>query len=73
MPRLPDFECKGDFATVIRSMIRTHRATYPALLKAVFRLKRAQEAQRGMISLSAHSILSTSSRITLIDCWFFEG
>jgi hypothetical protein len=37
-------EHNRDFATVIRSMIRTHRATYPALLEAVFRLKRAQEA-----------------------------
>jgi toxin ParE1/3/4 len=33
----------------------------------------AREAYPGKISLSAHSILSTSSRITRIDCWFFKG
>ena len=50
-----------------------HRARYPALLKTLFQLQLAREAQRGKISLSAPSILSTSSRITLIDCWFFDG
>ena len=34
---------------------------------------RGAEDQRGKISFSADSILSISSRITLIDCWFFEG
>jgi hypothetical protein len=29
--------------------------------------------QRGKISFNAHSILSTSSRMTRIDCWFFAG
>jgi len=35
--------------------------------------EREREVQRGKISFNAHSILSTSSRMTRIDCWFFTG
>ena len=31
------------------------------------------QASRGKISFSARSILSTSSRMIRMDCWFFAG